>query len=120
MKVGDVEYLTNYMGAVIDAEALELCEATSNYALTGAIFARDRKAIVEIEAELGDAAGNLYINDKTTGAFVGLQAFGGSRASGTNEKVGSKQNISCWMSPRTIKETFNPASDYRLPCMQES
>lgn len=99
--------------------ALQLCESTSQYALTGAIFATDRNAIQEIEKYLQYAAGNLYINDKTTGAFVGMQPFGGARASGTNEKVGSKQNISRWMSPRTIKENFNPAVDYRLPLMQE-
>lgn len=100
-------------------KALNYCETTSQYALTGAIFAKDRYAIQEIEKHLRYAAGNLYINDKTTGAFVGLQPFGGARASGTNEKVGSKQNISRWMSPRTIKENFNPSVDYRLPLMQE-
>lgn len=99
--------------------ALNYCETTSQYALTGAIFAKDRYAIQEIEKHLRYGAGNLYINDKTTGAFVGLQPFGGARASGTNEKVGSKQNISRWMSPRTIKENFNSSVDYRLPLMQE-
>jgi 1-pyrroline-5-carboxylate dehydrogenase len=98
-------------------EALDLCESTSAYALTGSIFAQDRQALVEIEKHLQYSAGNLYLNDKTTGAFVGLQPFGGSRGSGTNEKVGSKQNISRWMSPRTVKETFNPARNFRLPCM---
>lgn len=101
-------------------EALTLCESTSVYALTGAIFARDRSAIVEMEERLAYSAGNLYINDKTTGAFVGLQPFGGGRASGTNEKVGSKQNMSRWLSPRIIKENFSPATDYRLELMQES
>lgn len=100
--------------------ALALCESTSNYALTGAIFARDRAAIVDIEKQLCYSAGNLYINDKTTGAFVGLQPFGGARASGTNEKVGSKLNMTRWVSPRTIKENFRPSNDYRLDLMQES
>ena len=100
-------------------EALGLCAATSAYALTGSIFARERAAIVEMERRLRDCAGNLYINDKTTGAFVGLQPFGGGRASGTNEKVGSRQNLTRWTSPRTIKENFRPANDYRLDLMQE-
>jgi 1-pyrroline-5-carboxylate dehydrogenase len=100
-------------------KALDLCATTSKYALTGAVFARDRAAIVAMERRLCYSAGNLYINDKTTGAFVGLQPFGGARASGTNEKVGSKQNVSRWLSPRTIKENFNPARDYRYGLMQE-
>lgn len=99
---------------------LDLCESTSPYALTGSVFARDREVIQAVERRLVYSAGNLYINDKTTGAFVGLQPFGGARSSGTNEKVGSKQNISRWMSPRTIKENFNPVKDYRLPLMQEA
>jgi 1-pyrroline-5-carboxylate dehydrogenase len=101
-------------------EALDLCESTSRYALTGAVFARDRSAIVEIEKRLLYSAGNLYINDKTTGAFVGPQPFGGSRASGTNEKVGSRQNVSRWMSPRTVKENFHPLTDFRIDLMKES
>lgn len=101
-------------------DALALCESTSRYALTGAIFCRDRKTIVEMEHRLRYSAGNLYINDKTTGAFVGLQPFGGARASGTNEKVGSKQNLFRWMSARTIKENFNPANDFRMDLMLES
>ncbi len=100
-------------------KALDLCATTSKYALTGAIFARDRAAIAAMEQRLCYSAGNLYINDKTTGAFVGLQPFGGARASGTNEKVGSKQNVSRWLSPRTIKENFNPAVDYRCGLMEE-
>lgn len=99
---------------------LDICESTSEYALTGAVFARDRQAIAHIETRLTYSAGNLYINDKTTGAFVGLQPFGGARGSGTNEKVGSKQNISRWMSPRTIKENFNPSLEWRLDLMQEA
>ncbi|MCG8565636.1 MAG: L-glutamate gamma-semialdehyde dehydrogenase [Desulfobacterales bacterium] len=101
-------------------QTLALCESTSAYALTGAIFAKDRYALQHIQTSLTYSAGNLYINDKTTGAFVGLQPFGGSRASGTNEKVGSKQNISRWMSPRTIKENFSCDRDYRLPLMEEA
>lgn len=100
-------------------DALELCESTSRYALTGAVFARDRKAIIEMENRLCYSAGNLYVNDKTTGAFVGMQPFGGGRASGTNEKVGSRQNMMRWISPRTIKENFNPLQDFRFDLMQE-
>jgi 1-pyrroline-5-carboxylate dehydrogenase len=99
---------------------LDLCESTSAYALTGAVFARDRQVIARMEQHLSYAAGNLYINDKTTGAFVGLQPFGGARGSGTNEKVGSKQNISRWMSPRTIKENFAPSLEWRIELMQQS
>ena len=100
--------------------ALELCASTSNYALTGAIFARDREALLEMERRLRYSAGNLYVNDKTTGAFVGMQPFGGGRGSGTNEKVGSRQNIMRWVSPRTIKENFNAGTDFRFDLMQES
>jgi len=100
-------------------QALDLCESTSKYALTGAIFARDREAIIEIEKRFNYSAGNVYVNDKTTGAFVGMQPFGGGRGSGTNEKVGSRQNIMRWVSPRTIKETFDPPTDYHFELMQE-
>ena len=113
--------LTLYVYDNADYEkTLDLCESTSAYALTGGIFAQDREVIIEMEKKLYYAAGNLYINDKTTGSIVGLQPFGGARASGTNEKVGSRQNLSRWMSPRVIKETYNPSKDYRLPHMQES
>ena len=113
--------VTIYVYADEDFEsALDMCESTSPYALTGSIFARDRLVIAAMEKRLTYAAGNFYINDKTTGAYVGLQPFGGSRASGTNEKVGSKHNTSRWMIPRSIKENYNPAKDYRLPLMQES
>ncbi len=101
-------------------EALELCESTSDYGLTGSIFARDRRVIAELEKKLTYSAGNFYINDKTTGAFVGLQPFGGARASGTNEKVGSKHNVYRWLIPRTIKENFNPPKNYRLELMKEA
>lgn len=100
-------------------EALNLLESTSFYALTGAIFAQDRYAIDLGSKILTNAAGNFYINDKPTGAVVGQQPFGGSRASGTNDKAGSYLNLIRWVSPRTIKETFVPARDYRYPFLGE-
>jgi len=99
------------------AETLSLVDATSPYALTGAVFAQDRQAVVEAAAALRYAAGNFYINDKPTGAVVGQQPFGGARASGTNDKAGSKLNLVRWASARTIKENFNPPHDYRYPFM---
>ena len=99
-------------------EILKTVDATSPYALTGAVFARDRKAVAEAHAALRNAAGNFYINDKPTGAVVGQQPFGGARASGTNDKAGSKLNLMRWTSARTIKETFVPATDYRYPFME--
>ncbi len=98
---------------------LELCDQTSPYALTGAIFALDRDAIVKAMDTLCHAAGNFYVNDKPTGAVVGQQPFGGSRSSGTNDKAGSSLNLARWISPRTIKETFLPPTDFRYPYMQE-
>jgi 1-pyrroline-5-carboxylate dehydrogenase len=98
-------------------ETLELVDKTAPYALTGAIFADDRNAVVEAEQALRYAAGNLYVNDKPTGAVVAQQPFGGSRASGTNDKAGSIWNLIRWVSPRTIKETFVPPTDYRYPFM---
>ncbi len=100
-------------------ETLELCDTTSNYALTGAVFARDRQAVNIAEKALVNAAGNFYINDKPTGAVVGQQPFGGARASGTNDKAGSFLNLIRWVSPRTIKENFIPPTDYRYPFMNE-
>jgi 1-pyrroline-5-carboxylate dehydrogenase len=100
------------------ARALELCDRGSPYALTGAIFAQDRQAIVEMTEALTHAAGNFYINDKPTGAVVGQQPFGGGRASGTNDKAGSVLNLVRWVSPRAIKETFVPPTAYRYPFMQ--
>jgi 1-pyrroline-5-carboxylate dehydrogenase len=97
--------------------ALEICESGSPYALTGAVFARDRAAIVRIADALTHAAGNLYVNDKPTGAVVGQQPFGGARASGTNDKAGSVLNLLRWVSPRAIKETFVPPTDFRYPFM---
>ncbi|WP_306643699.1 L-glutamate gamma-semialdehyde dehydrogenase [Sanyastnella coralliicola] len=96
-------------------ETLEMLDQTSEYALTGAIFSKDRYAIQYATKALENSAGNFYINDKPTGAVVGQQPFGGSRASGTNDKAGSYLNLLRWVSPRTIKETFVPATDYRYP-----
>ena len=98
-------------------DTLELVDSTSPYALTGAVFARDRTAIEEAQVALEHAAGNFYINDKPTGAVVGQQPFGGSRASGTNDKAGSMLNLVRWVSARTIKETFVPATEYKYPYM---
>jgi 1-pyrroline-5-carboxylate dehydrogenase len=98
-------------------ETLQLCDRTSPYGLTGAIFARDRGAIRTAAETLVNAAGNFYVNDKPTGAVVGLQPFGGARASGTNDKAGSLLNLIRWVSPRTIKETYVPPTDHRYPFM---
>jgi len=97
------------------AETLSLCDKTSPYALTGAVFARDRQAVALAQRVLEHAAGNFYVNDKPTGAVVGQQPFGGARASGTNDKAGSRLNLLRWASPRTIKENLNPPRDYRYP-----
>ncbi|HEV8356536.1 MAG TPA: aldehyde dehydrogenase family protein, partial [Gemmatimonadales bacterium] len=96
---------------------LGLVNSTSPYALTGSVFARERAAIVEATEALRYAAGNFYVNDKPTGAVVGQQPFGGARASGTNDKAGSVLNLIRWVSPRAIKETFVPPTDYRYPFM---
>ena len=96
-------------------ETLELVDSTSIYALTGAILAQDRYAIELAAKKLSNAAGNFYINDKCTGAVVGQQPFGGARGSGTNDKAGAKINLLRWVSPRTIKETLVPPTDYRYP-----
>jgi 1-pyrroline-5-carboxylate dehydrogenase len=98
-------------------ETLAMVDTTAPYALTGAVFARDRGAIVEADAALRFTAGNFYVNDKPTGAVVGQQPFGGARASGTNDKAGSIWNLLRWVSPRVIKETFVPATDHRYPHM---
>ena len=99
------------------SETLELVDRGAPYGLTGAVFAQERAAIEEAGEKLRYAAGNLYVNDKPTGAVVGQQPFGGARASGTNDKAGSMWNLIRWVSPRTIKETFVPATDYRYPFM---
>jgi 1-pyrroline-5-carboxylate dehydrogenase len=98
---------------------LKTVDSTSPYALTGAVFATDRRAVQEASLALRDAAGNFYINDKPTGAVVGQQPFGGARASGTNDKAGSKMNLLRWVSARSIKETFSPPRDYKYPFMAE-
>ena len=97
--------------------ALELVDTTSPYALTGAVISQDRESIELATSKLRNAAGNFYINDKPTGAVVGQQPFGGARASGTNDKAGSILNLYRWLSARTIKETFNPPTDYKYPFM---
>ena len=96
-------------------EMLDVVDATSPYALTGAVFSQDRYALHIMVHHLRHAAGNFYINDKPTGAVVGQQPFGGARMSGTNDKAGSSLNLLRWISPRTIKETFVPATDWRYP-----
>ncbi len=101
------------------ADVLHTVDHTSPYALTGAVFSQDRKAVQQAIDGLRNAAGNFYINDKPTGAVVGQQPFGGARASGTNDKAGSMLNLLRWISPRTIKETFVPPTDYRYPFMAE-
>jgi 1-pyrroline-5-carboxylate dehydrogenase len=98
-------------------ETIELCDVSSPYALTGAVFGRDRGELDRIGSRLRHAAGNFYVNDKPTGAVVGQQPFGGGRASGTNDKAGSKLNLLRWTSVRAIKETFAPPRDYRYPFM---
>ena len=99
-------------------EALELVDRTSPYGLTGAIFASEQAALSKGADVLRNAAGNVYFNDKPAGAVVGQQPFGGARASGTNDKAGSMWNLVRWMSPRTIKETFVPPTDYRYPYLE--
>jgi 1-pyrroline-5-carboxylate dehydrogenase len=99
-------------------ETLDMIDAGAPYGLTGAVFSRDRSAVDTARERLRYAAGNFYVNDKPTGAVVGQQPFGGARASGTNDKAGSMWNLIRWVSPRTIKETFVPATDYRYPFLQ--
>lgn len=115
---GPVLTIFVYPASEYDA-ALELCDTTSPYGLTGAIFARDRQAIHRAHRRLRYAAGNFYVNDKPTGAVVGLQPFGGSRSSGTNDKAGSMLNLMRWVTPRTIKETFVPPTLFTYPYMAE-
>jgi 1-pyrroline-5-carboxylate dehydrogenase len=106
-----------YAHEAID-DALTLCESTSPYALTGAVWARDRAFLEYAARILRHAAGNFYVNDKPTGAVVGQQPFGGGRGSGTNDKAGSALNLLRWISPRTIKETFAPPTSLPYPFMQ--
>jgi 1-pyrroline-5-carboxylate dehydrogenase len=100
-------------------EALNICECTSPYALTGAIFSKDRVALLKASEILKYAAGNLYYNDKPTGAVVGQQPFGGARSSGTNDKAGSHLNLLRWTSPRTIKETLVAPTYFKYPFMED-
>jgi 1-pyrroline-5-carboxylate dehydrogenase len=102
------------------SEILGVVDRTSPYALTGAVFSQDRAALAEADRTLRYSAGNYYVNDKPTGAVVGQQPFGGGRASGTNDKAGSILNLLRWVSPRTVKETFAPPTDYRYPFMAEA
>ncbi len=115
---GPVLTLYVYRDAELD-RALEICDTGSPYALTGAVFARDREAVLAVARRLRDTAGNFYINDKPTGAVVGQQPFGGARASGTNDKAGSLWNLSRWVSARSIKETFVPPTHFSYPFMGE-
>jgi len=101
-------------------ETLRLVDETSPYALTGAVFANERAAVRQAAAALRGAAGNFYVNDKPTGAVVGQQPFGGARASGTNDKAGSKLNLARWVSARAVKETFNPPREFHYPFMEEA
>jgi 1-pyrroline-5-carboxylate dehydrogenase len=101
-------------------ETLRIVDTTSPYALTGAVFATDRRAVREAAMALRNAAGNFYVNDKPTGAVVGQQPFGGARGSGTNDKAGSKLNLVRWVSARAIKETFSPPLEWRYPFMSEA
>jgi len=100
-------------------ETLAVCDRASPYALTGAIFAQDREAIVKMERALRYAAGNFYINDKCTGAVVGQQPFGGARAAGTNDKAGTALNIIRWVSAHTVKESFVPSAAIAYSYMSE-
>jgi 1-pyrroline-5-carboxylate dehydrogenase len=100
-------------------ETLKLCDESTPYALTGAIFGKERSVLNHMADALENAAGNFYINDKPTGAVVGQQPFGGARASGTNDKAGSIYNLLRWVSQRTIKENFMSITDYRYPYMSE-
>ena len=122
----DEMFTTEYFGPILAVHVyddsrydrvLQQMESFAPYALTGSIIAQDRRAIAEAQELLRFAAGNFYVNDKPTGAVVGQQPFGGARASGTNDKAGSAQNLLRWTSPRSIKETFVPPKDYRYPHM---
>jgi 1-pyrroline-5-carboxylate dehydrogenase len=122
----DEMFTTEYFGPILAVHVfddgdfervVDQMESIAPYALTGAVIAQDRRAIAWATERLRFAAGNFYINDKPTGAVVGQQPFGGGRASGTNDKAGSPANLLRWTSPRSIKETFDPPTDYRYPFM---
>src|SRR4029453_5164862 len=117
-------FTTEYFGPILGVyvyddfdAAIAQADAASPYALTGSIFATDRRVVDRAGTDLRFTAGNFYINDKPTGAVVGQQPFGGARGSGTNDKAGSVLNLHRWVSPRTIKETFEPPADWRYPHM---
>ena len=121
-------FATEYFGPILSvhvypdddyAEILHVADSTGPYALTGAVFATDRAAVTRARETLRFAAGNFYVNDKPTGSIVGRQPFGGSRASGTNDKAGSLINLLRWTSPQVIKETFDPPTDHTYPHMIE-
>jgi 1-pyrroline-5-carboxylate dehydrogenase len=125
-KPTDDAFVTEYFGPILAVyvyddhawvETVDQLESVTPYALTGAVFARDRQAVDEAMNALRFAAGNVYVNDKPTGAVVGQQPFGGARASGTNDKAGSMWNLIRWLSPRSVKETFSPPTDHRYPHM---
>jgi 1-pyrroline-5-carboxylate dehydrogenase len=101
-------------------ETLKLCDTSTAYALTGGIFCQDRNVIHRLASALRFSAGNFYVNDKPTGAEIGRQPFGGSRASGTNDKAGGPLNLLRWLSPRTVKENLSPPKDWRYPFMDEA
>jgi 1-pyrroline-5-carboxylate dehydrogenase len=118
-------FTTEFFGPILSVhvyddyeEILKVVDTSTPYALTGAVFARDRAAIEQAHRALRFAAGNFYVNDKPTGAVVGQQPFGGSRGSGTNDKAGSIFNLQRWTSPRSIKETFVPPTDHTYPHMR--
>jgi 1-pyrroline-5-carboxylate dehydrogenase len=119
-------FSTEYFGPILTVHVFDdddfervvaQLESIASYALTGAVIAQDRRAVAYAQDALRFAAGNFYVNDKPTGAVVGQQPFGGSRASGTNDKAGAPSNLLRWTSPRAIKETFDPPKDYRYPYM---
>jgi 1-pyrroline-5-carboxylate dehydrogenase len=121
-------FATEYFGPILAVHIypdgdylaiLDLIDSTGPYALTGAVFATDRQAVIQAHRTLRCTAGNFYVNDKPTGAIVGRQPFGGSRASGTNDKAGSLMNLLRWTSPRAIKETFDPPTDHTYPHMNK-
>jgi 1-pyrroline-5-carboxylate dehydrogenase len=123
----DEAFSTEYFGPILSvhvyaddeyARILDVVDKGAKYALTGAVIADDRSAVLAAEQRLRHAAGNFYVNDKPTGAVVGQQPFGGSRASGTNDKAGSALNLLRWTSARSIKETFVPPTDYNYPHME--
>ena len=113
-----VTNFVNFFYRSLGRSTLELVNSTSPYALTGCVMGKDKEAIKQAKDYLTHSAGNFYINDKPTGAVVGQQPFGGSRASGTNDKAGSELNLPRWISIRTIKETFDTPKDYRYPFLQ--